>query len=230
MNTWKRRLSAGAMGAFFVSVLGIWFLTSAIEWHWFTREGVASWYSWTAIAVPQSLQDKGAALICSISLGDACVPVAAPAQHAGLSCWAGSAATWCADPAYATATLVWSLLGIVAFVLSRVLWSTLGALPPDAGLRMRRNYALFQIGLEAVMIVWMGWTVYDIVHNPAGPSDPTMCEIFNGACLYDVADGLPEALFYVVMVLFGVISMIDTGVRHRRDIIARTEPIAESVQ
>jgi len=223
-------MSAGAMGAFFVSVLGIWFLVSAIEWHWFTREGVASWYSWTAMAVPQSLQDKGAALFCSMSLGGACAPVAAPVQHAGLSCWAGSAATWCADPAYATATLVWSLLGIVAFVLSRLLWPTLGALPPDAGPRMRRNHALFQIGLEAVMIVWMGWTVADIVQDPGGGSDAGACTGTSVTCIYDVADRLAEALFYVVMVLFGVVSMIDTGVRHRRDIIARAEPISESVQ
>jgi hypothetical protein len=230
MSNWKKRLSAGAMGAFFVSVLGIWALTSAIDYQWVTRAGVAPWYSWPAAAVPRSLTDKGAALICSMSLGDACSPVAAPAQHLGLSCWAGNAATWCTDPAYATATLVWSLVGIIAFVLSRVLWPTLGALPPDAGPRMRRNHALFQIGLEAVMIVWMGWTVYDIVHNPAGPADPVMCEISNGTCIYDVADRLAEALFYVVMVLFGLFSLIDTGIRHRRDILYRAEPVSESVQ
>lgn len=229
MKSWKHRLSAGAMGAFFVSVLGIWFLVSAVEWHWLTREGVASWYSWTAMAVPQSLQDKGAALVCSLSLGDACAPVAAPAEHAVLSCWAGTAATWCADPVYATATLVWSLLGIVAFVLSRLLWPTLGALPPDAGPRMRRNHALFQIGLEVVMIVWMAWTVADIVQNPGG-SDAGACTGTSAACVYDVADRLAEALFYVVMVLFGVVSMIDTGVRHRRDLIARAEPVPERVQ
>jgi len=106
----------------------------------------------------------------------------------------------------------------------------LGALPPDAGLRMRRNHALFQIGLEAVMIVWMGWTVYEIVHDPAGGSDAGACTGASATCLYDVADRLAEALFYVVMVLFGVVSMIDTGVRHRRDIIARAEPISETVQ
>jgi hypothetical protein len=217
------------MGAFFVSVMGIWALTSAIDYQWVTRAGVAPWYSWTAAALPQSLQDKGAALICSMSLGDACAPVAAPAQHVGLSCWAGSAATWCVDPAYATATLVWCLLGLAAFVLSRLLWPSLGAPPPEMGPQARRNYVWVQLGLEAVMIVWMGWTVYDIVGNPGGASDAAACTMSDGRCVYDVADRLAEALFYVVMVLFGVFSMIDTGARHRRDIVARAEPVSESV-
>jgi hypothetical protein len=229
MNAWNRRLSAGAMGAFFVSVLAIWGLTSAIEYQWFARSDLASWYSWTTAVVPQSLQDRGAARICSISLGDVCTAVDAPAQHEGLSCWAGSAATWCADPTFATATLVWCLLGLAGFVVSRLLHPTLGTLPPDAGPRARRNYAWFQLGLEAVMIVWMGWTVHDIIHNPAGRSDPSMCEISKGACLYDVADRLPGALFYVVMVLFGLVSMIDTGIHYRRDIFYRAAPISEGV-
>ena len=227
MTSWKHRLSAGAMGAFFLSVLGIWALTSAIEYQWLTRAGVAPWYSWTAAAVPQSLQETGAARICAISLGETCTAVAAPAQHAGLSCWAGSAATWCTDPSYATATLVWSLLGLAAFVVSRLLWPSLLAPPPEMGPVARRNYAWFQIGLEAVMIVWMAWTVTDIIHSPAAAS--ASCTGTSAACVYDVADRLPEALFYVVMVLFGVFSMIDTGVRHRRDIIARAEPISEGV-
>jgi len=218
------------MGAFFVVVMGIWFLISAIEWEWFTRLDVASWYSWTAAAVPQSLQDSGAALTCSISLGGACIPVDAPAQHAGLSCWASNGATWCADPAFAVATLVWSLLSLAAFVVSRLLWPTLGAPPPEAGPRARRNYAWFQLGLEAVMIVWMAWTVDDIIGNPAGTSGTGDCTGSAPACIYDVADRLPEALFYVVMVLFGLVSMVDTGVRHRRDILYRGEPIPESVQ
>jgi hypothetical protein len=227
MNGWRRRLSAGAMGAFFVSVLGLWFLTSAIEYRWFTRMDVGSWYSWPAVVVPQSLQDSGTARICSLSLGDVCTAVAAPAQHAGLSCWAGSAATWCADPTFAAATLVWCLLGLAGFVVSRVLHPTLGTLPPEAGPRARRNYAWFQLGLEAVMIVWMGWTVYDIVHNPAGAAEAAACA--GTACVYDVADRLPGALFYVVMVLFGLVSMIDTGVHYRRDILYRAEPLSESV-
>jgi hypothetical protein len=217
------------MGAFFISVLGIWGLTSAIEYQWFTRADVGAWYSWVAAAVPQSLQDSGAARICSMSLGDVCTAVDAPAQHAGLRCWAGSAATWCADPTFATATLVWCLLGLAGFVVSRVLHPTLGTLPPDAGQRMRRNYAWFQIGLEAVMIVWMGWTVTDIIHNPAGTSEPVACAGTTTACVYDVADRLPGALFYVVMVLFGLVSMIDTGVHYRREIFYRAEPVSESV-
>src|SRR4051812_40088661 len=139
MNTWKHRLSAGAMGAFFVLVMGIWALTSAVEYHWFTRADAAPWYSWPAAAVPQSLQDAGAALTCSISLGGACTPIVAPAQHAGLSCWAANGATWCADPSFATATAVWSVLSLAGFILSRVLWPTLGAPPPEAGPRARRN-------------------------------------------------------------------------------------------
>ena len=229
MNTWKRRLSAGAMGAFFVSVLGIWFLTSAIEYQWFARPDVGSWYSWPAAAVPQALQDGGAALICSLSLGDVCTAVDAPAQHAGLQCWAGSAATWCADPIFAAATLVWCLLGLLAFVVSRMLWPMLGALPPEAGLRARRNHAWFQLGLEAVMIVWMGWTVYDMVRNPGGMTEAGACTEAGTSCLYDVADRLPGALFYVVMVLFGLFSMIDTGLRHRREIFQRAEPVSQSV-
>jgi len=229
MKTWKRRLSAGAMGAFFLSVLGIWALTSAIDYQWVTRAGVAPWYSWTAAALPQSLQESGAAWICSLSLGDTCTAVAPPAEHAGLSCWAGSAATWCIDPTYAAATLVWCLLGLAAFIVSRLLWPALLAPPPEMGLRMRRNYAWFQIGLEGVMIVWMGWTVTDIVHNPAGTAEATACTGSAAECVYDVADRLPGALFYVVMVLFGLVSMVDTGVRHRRDILQRDEPVSESV-
>ncbi len=226
MSSWKKRLSAGAMGAFFVSVLGIWFLTSALDYQWFARPDVGAWYSWPAAVVSQSLQEAGAERICSISLGDVCAPVAAPARHADLSCWAGSGATWCADPTFATATLVWCLLGLVAYVVSRLLWPTLGAPPPELGQRGRRNYALFQLGLEAVMIVWMGWTVYDIIHNPGGASDGGDCTA--GACVFDVANGLPEALFYVVMVLFGLVTMIDTGVRHRRDLMVRAAPILEA--
>jgi hypothetical protein len=33
-----------------------------------------------------------------------------------------------------------------------------------------------------------------------------------------------------VMVLVGVVSMIDTGMRHWRDILYRAEPVTESVQ
>jgi hypothetical protein len=229
MSPWKKRVSAGAMGAFFVSVLGIWGLTSAIEYQWFTRVDVASWYSWTAAFVPQSLQDSGAGLICSMSLGNICAAVEVPAAHVGLRCWAGDAATWCADPTFATATLVWCLLGLVAFVVSRFLDPTLGAPPPDMSIRGRRNYAWFQIGLEAVMIVWMGWTVYDMVHNPGGMTEAGVCAGAATDCVYDVADRLPGALFYVVMVLFGLVSMIDTGVRHRRDILYRAEPVSENV-
>jgi hypothetical protein len=229
MKSWKWRLSAGAMGAFFFLVMGIWALVSAIEWEWVTRDGVASWYSWPAAVVPQSLQDAGAALTCSMSLGGVCTPVDAPTQHAGLSCWAANGAIWCADPAFATATVIWSLVSLACFILSRLLWPTLGALPPEAGPRARRNHAWFQLGLEAVMIVWMGWTVYDIVHNPAG-TDASACAGSGTACVYDVAERLPEALFYVVMVLVGVVGMIDTGMRHRRDIFTRAEPVSESVQ
>ncbi|MES1152581.1 MAG: hypothetical protein ABUL54_11830 [Dongia sp.] len=217
------------MGAFFFLVMGIWALVSAIEYDWFTRADAASWYSWPAMAVPESLQEAGAALTCSISLGGVCAPVAAPAQHAGLTCWAANGATWCADPAFATATAIWSVVSLACFILSRLLWPTLGALPPEAGPRARRNHAWFQIGLEAVMIVWMGWTVYDIVHDPGG-TDAAGCTGSGTACVYDVADRLPEAAFYVVMVLVGVVGMLDTSMRHRREIFCRAEPVSQSVQ
>ena len=85
------------------------------------------------------------------------------------------------------------------------------------------------IGLEAVMIVWMGWTVYDMVRNPGGMTEAGACTEAGTSCLYDVADRLPGALFYVVMVLFGLFSMIDTGLRHRREIFQRAEPVSQSV-
>jgi hypothetical protein len=228
MTGWRQRVSAGAMGAFFLSVLAIWGLTSAIEYQWFTRAGMAWWYSWPAAAVSRPLQDSGAQWICSISLGDACHAIAAPVPQVGLSCWAGSAATWCADPTFATATLVWCLLGLAAYIASRALYPMLAALPPDAPPRTRRNHALFQLGLEAVMIVWMVWTVADMIRNPGTMTGAGACVGSSAACVYDVADRLPGALFYVVMVLFGLFSIADTGFHQWRDILYRADPILKA--
>lgn len=229
MRTWAARLHTATFGAALLGLMALWLLTAALGHQWLHRADLPSWYTWPATIIPDGLERDAAMGLCRIGFSQQCAPVAAPTEASGLSCWAAQGETWCVDPPFATATLVWTLLGLAVYGISRLTAPhDPDAASDDPESRVRRNDHWVVRLLNFVFVPWLLWEAYDGIRGPTGPDVVAKCTVDRALCVFDRSDTLPGALVYAVTAVWFLFVLVQQSYQYRHDFFLRTAAASES--
>jgi hypothetical protein len=177
--------------------------------------------------VSEPQQDRAATLLCGLSLGQECAPVATPGTMSGLRCWGAAGMSWCIDPPFTTATALWLLVFVAVYAATCIALPNQTLAPRPLDPRARRNDAVIQLALNVAFAAWMVWDATAALEVTV-PAEAASCTPANTACVFDLSDTLPGGVGAALAALLFAVAILQLLYRHRRDFIYRADPVPET--